>query len=1033
MQQMRRGARGYGMWRSGWKLKVAGVRCWKRVALFAAVSLLLSFLLAFNARGVVSALSFPRTEVPHVLILNSYHPGYIWTERLEDAIMAGLEEAFPGVDISSEYLDWKRHPEPEMLEQLLPVLAGRYLQSPPDLIVTTDDAALDFVLDNRKTLFAEIPVVFSGISLEKGNAVLAEHTLLTGVAERLDVAGTLRLALRLKPDAVRAVLVFENSESGFPVGHEAEMLLREMAPELEIQVWNDKPAEEIARMASILPSESFVFFASYIRDARGRVLPMQQYADLLFSQSGAPVFCVNDFVVGHHTLGGSVIDATLHGAKAAEYAVRVLQGEPVENLAFWTEWTVSTQVDYRELSRHDVSVSLLPEDAVILYRPPSVFRDNQSLFMAIITTFILLLGLAVWLLLAIRSRRATNRELQASHMELLAANNQMAAVNAQLIETDGMLRRQNEELEERTRQLSVSEERYRLVGEAARDAIWDWDIPNDCMTISGRASEWIGEILPEATNLESWLAVVHHEDVDSLRQEIMEAFHNHGTTTNSSFRIVDKTGTIHWIQSKTTILYASDGTPIRMAGTHADITNQRRQQEIIAHMAYYDTLTDLPNRFRLREQVETLVRETNPDNGFVFCFTDMDNFKFINDTFGHSTGDAVLKAISARLKTAVPEEALVSRMGGDEFTVIIPGVRDRQQAQEIGEQLIEAFEKPLAVQEMHFHMGMSVGMAIFPSDGEDFDALLRSADTAMYAAKNDGKNRCRLFSQEMDQAAQERYQLEDGLRHALVGNELSLNYQPIHEIADNRLIGFEVLLRWQSAVHGTVSPLRFIPVAEESGLILPIGEWVLAEAARFHKRMCEVAGDEVAKTLRVGVNVSVSQLLQPGFPDMVSQVVTANGLPMPNLTIEVTESLFMESVSLGAEILKALSEKGAHIALDDFGTGYSSLTYLEQLPVDVLKIDKSFIDAILREPGQPSKVGAIIRLAQDWGFKVVAEGVETQAQWQYLAAHGCEYAQGYLVSPPVPEDAALAYLREHTRAGRSPWSESELNHEKTRE
>ena len=435
-------------------------------------------------------------------------------------------------------------------------------------------------------------------------------------------------------------------------------------------------------------------------------------------------------------------------------------------------------------------------------------------------------------------------------------------------------------------------------------------------------------------------------------------------------------------------------------------------------MAYYDTLTELPNRYHLREQVEALIERTGMGEGFAFCFTDMDNFKFINDTFGHSTGDAVLKAISERISAGVPPEAIVSRMGGDEFAVILPDVRSQQQAQEIGERMIEAFDAPLAALDMHFHMGISIGIALYPADGKDFDALLRSADTAMYNAKNGGKNRCRLFSPEMDRASQERYLLESGLRKALERQELFLHYQPIHEIDSNRFIGFEVLLRWQSPEHGMVSPVRFIPVAEESGLILPIGEWVLAEAARFHKRMWEAVGDEFGPSLNMGVNVSVSQLLQPGFPDMVEQVVTANGMRMINLTLEVTESLFMESVSQGAEVLKTLSEKGAYIALDDFGTGYSSLTYLQYLPVNVLKIDKSFIESIRPETAEQSKVGAIIRLAQDWGFRVVAEGVETQAQWQYLAAHECKYAQGYLISRPVPEAEALAYAREQVEKGR---------------
>lgn len=427
-------------------------------------------------------------------------------------------------------------------------------------------------------------------------------------------------------------------------------------------------------------------------------------------------------------------------------------------------------------------------------------------------------------------------------------------------------------------------------------------------------------------------------------------------------------------------------------------------QNKLQQLAYTDQLTNLPNRHAFYE-ISSLQLLTKPQDKIAILFIDIDNFKFINDTLGHNYGDKLLKLIGQRLQGLLNQNTVLYRIGGDEFILLLQDIVSSKEVETFAENIINSFREPFII-DSPLYTSISIGMSIFPEHGDNLDDLLKHADLSMYQAKKTGKNKFVLYEKPIKDEFAELVEVESHLRNALENKEFPVYYQPQLDLASNTIAGFEALIRWNSPELGLVYPLKFIRIAEENKLIIPIGTWVLQKGCAFIKSLHQAG----CSHLSISVNVSIVQLLQSDFVDIVLQALQSADLPASFLELEVTESVLMESHEIIAGKLKILSEHGVRIALDDFGIGYSSLSYFKQLPISILKIDKSFIDSINENNESQCLTKQIINIGKSMNLTIIAEGVETEEQLAYLTKHGCHKAQGFYFSRPVPEMEAAAMI-----------------------
>ncbi len=551
--------------------------------------------------------------------------------------------------------------------------------------------------------------------------------------------------------------------------------------------------------------------------------------------------------------------------------------------------------------------------------------------------------------------------------------------------------------------LRVSEQRLAAAQTAAKVGSYEWDRQNGAMWWSDQLYRMFG-VTPGSfrPTLDNFLSLVHLEDRAYLEPALARLLVEPVDSTRQ-LRVVRPDGETRWVEVSWHMDAVPEGDVGKIAGSVLDVTDRQRQQDRIHALAFHDPLTHLPNRSLLAERIAEVIANAPVQGGahaegFAVMFLDIDNFRTVNDSLGHSRGDELLCEIGQRLVRLLDPRATVARLGGDEFILLLPGVGSAASAQRVAAQVLADLRRPFHWHDLDLTVTASLGFACYPEDGTTAETLIRNADAAMYEAKDAGRDDSRAFKPALNQTALRRLSLETGLRAALARDEFKLYLQPCFSVASGELRSCEALLRWQDPVQGIVLPSEFLPVAEQSGLIIEIGEWVLAEACRIQSRWQTLGLPAVP----IAVNLSARQLQRHGVAAWFERTLAAHGLDPRWFYLEITETKLMQAVEQVLPSLRRLGEMGVRLAVDDFGTGYSSLAYLHRLPLSMLKVDRSFVRDVDQADSESAVItSAVISLGKKLQLEVIAEGVETQAQLDWLTSEGCDGYQGFLRSPAI--------------------------------
>lgn len=935
----------------------------------------------------------------NVLVIHSYSDTYKWTKDIQNGITSELSKGKYGTwpNIYTTYMDSARLDSESYNDELFNYYKNLSNELRFSVVICSDNYAYDFVINNREKLFQGIPIVFCGVSYYDDSVLKGTYDI-TGVVSAYDYNKTLDCIKKIQPNVKNVVFVTNSTKVGTQEYNALKKIEGEYSKNFKIKYCLNDDTNQVINLVNSLGKNTAVMLAEGVSEEIGNKLNIEVTGETFFEKINVPIYSFYDFQITHGIIGGYLMSGFDQGKSAANMVSRILSGENAGGIPIEKKSPQKYIFDYKLLKKYKISSFKLPENSVILNEPDTFFSKYWKITIITSCVVCILIILILLLFINIKKRTENEKKLNCSYDELSAIHEELLATHEELLATEEELREQYVELQGKEEEIRINEERYKLAVEGSKDAIWEVDFKKGKLFMSDKFFEMNGFDINGQYNGEYLLnKVVFADDREKCKNDLSNYFTGVTQSYESEFRVMTKWGDIKWILNKGKFLKDDEGVLIKMAGSLTDVSDRKNAEEQIKFMAYYDYLTKLPNRIYFMERLRKKVFKSviGNEKGAVL-FVDLDNFKNVNDTLGHDYGDKILIAVGEKLNSTISGEDVVSRFGGDEFLILLHDMRNKDEIMEIANDIIEIFQKPFEVIDKKLYLTASIGIAIYPEDGVDANIVVKNADTAMYKSKNTGKNKYVFYDKEMHSEIYRKISIEKGLRSAFLKNEFSVYYQPFIDVKTGAVVGSEALSRWKNEELGFVSPAEFIPVAEENRFISSLGAWVFRTACVQNKKWLDKG-----YKCNVSINVSAAQLEQEDFVDIIAQILKDVNHPAEFIDVEITETAFMQNMDYNIDIMKKLANMGMRIALDDFGTGYSSLNYLKRLPINILKIDKSFIDDISLSSNDKSIVDGIIQLAHKMNLVVIAEGIEHKEQADILKAINCDIIQGYYYSKPV--------------------------------
>lgn len=885
---------------------------------------------------------------------------------LEDGLRRGFDDSAgrPRIQLDPLYLDMTGHYQPAQAKLLSKALRLKFGEEPPfDAIILNGLSARRFHKEYGTWLSRGPVIQIEGDFIDPPLDDAPNHYTLR---HTLAIAEAAETAVRMRPDT-RALWVIAGTGRGdMAVLEAARAQLAALSTRVTLRFIEVEDADALLEDIGRTPPGTLLLYLRATRDGTGRRIIPAAFGERIGQRANAPMFCIYETILRHsRCVGGSVSIGRHTGETVAAFTRQVLQGDTPDSSA--QRLPTRQRYQWPQLQRWHIRRVSVPASAELIDYTPTLYERYTA---------------QVW--------------------GTVAALAVLTATLLGLMWAMGLYRKQRDTLAE-------IEQRWHLALDSAGQGVWDLDVRRGTTYYAPGWQAMLG-LSTVTDDPKLWEGRIHPTDrprVMSLLQQHLSGRTPHFESDHRMIRADDST---IWVRERGQVVHRSKaGKPLRFIATMQDITEQRLAQEHVRHMATHDTLTGLPNRTLLSDRLDrAITRARRMKHRVAVIFLDLDHFKTVNDTLGHPVGDLLLIAVAGRMMPHLRETDTISRQGGDEFVILLPELHSAADAAQVCDKLQREMDEPVALDGRSLRISVSMGVAMFPDDGETVETLLQKADVALYQVKNSGRGDYRFFSADMNREMENQFDLESRMGAALNDGRIRLWYQPQFDLTSGQLIGAEALARWIEPDGTAIPPDAFIPVAEKFGHIQRLGELALHAACAEAVGWAHILG----RPIPVSVNLSSVQFRRPGLTEQVRRILNDTGLAAAQLVIEITESVLMEDNITTRETLAGLATLGVALSVDDFGTGYSSLAYLKRFPVNHLKIDRAFVADLGCDPDSDTIVRTIVQLGHNLGLQVIAEGVETTAQQARLRGYGCDIGQGYLYHPALPPERFLQLLRQ---------------------